>query len=65
MEKVIRATLSFEFFPESDHDWLFDGLSEEEMVNEARRMACDDIYNLANGNDVSRQLCIEIEQVEK
>jgi hypothetical protein len=59
-EKKITVSLSFDFYPNGDHEDLFEGMTDDEMIEDAKRMACEDIYTLSNSNDIMRQLDVRI-----
>ncbi len=42
MEKVIRVSLVFEFFPDGEHEDLFEEMSLDEMKEYALSMAVED-----------------------
>ena len=60
MAKIYRVVLAFEFDPEGEHDFLFEDMNEEEMKADMLRMTTQDIYSLANSNDIYRMLTIEV-----
>lgn len=64
MERKITVSLSFDFYPDGEHNFLFEGMNEADIVRDAVRMTTDDIYTLSNSNDIYRQLSVEITQEE-
>lgn len=58
--RVIRVGLTFEFHPDTEHDFLFEGMTEDEIVKDATRMAIDDIYTLINDGEIARQVSVEV-----
>lgn len=43
MSKIYKVGIVFEYDPEGEHDFLFEGMTEEEMKIEMLRMANEDI----------------------
>ncbi len=60
MSKIIRVGLAFEFDPEGEHDFIFEGMDFDEIVKDATRMAIEDIYRAVDSGDVARQVFVEI-----
>jgi hypothetical protein len=44
MEKI-TVSLRFEYYPEQDHEELFEDMTEERMVEYCKELAYDDILN--------------------
>lgn len=57
MPKIYKVGVVFEFDPEGEHDFLFEGMTEEQIRKDMIRMATDDIY-AGNGS-------VEIVSVEE
>lgn len=62
MNRKITVSLSFDFYPDGEHDFLFEGMTEDEMVKDAMRMTANDIYTLVDAGDIYRQLSVDISQ---
>jgi hypothetical protein len=57
MEKIYKVGLVFDFDPSGEHDFLFDeGMTEEQMILEMRRMVTNDVMVLSDSGDLYRQL---------
>lgn len=54
--RVIKVGLTFEFEPDGEHEELFEGMTEDEIIASAKSMAYDDIIN----GDVWRMLSVEL-----
>lgn len=65
MGKVIKIGLVFEFDVEGEHDFLFEGMTEDEVIANARRMVIDDIYTITQSGDVASQISVEIVEEKK
>ena len=59
--KKIRVGLVFEYDPSGSHDWLFDGLTDSECLELAKRLGVEDVLYAVDNDDVVRQLFVEIE----
>jgi hypothetical protein len=60
MAKIYRVGLTFEFDPEGEHNFIFEGMSEEDIKSNILRLATEDIYGLANSNEIFRSLTLEV-----
>jgi hypothetical protein len=60
MAKIYRVGLTFEFDPEGEHNFIFEGMSEEDIKSNILRLATEDIYSLANSNEIFRSLTLEV-----
>lgn len=60
MAKIYRVGLIFEFDPEGEHNFIFEGMSKEDIELRIRDMAVEDIYRLANSNDILSSLNVEV-----
>ena len=58
--RVIKVGLTFEFQPDGEHEDLFEGMTEDEIVKNAMRMTADDIQSLSDSGDVLRMLSVEV-----
>ena len=43
--KKITVSLRFEYYPEDEHEELFEGMSEEKIIRYAKEMTNEDIIN--------------------
>lgn len=59
MERTIKVGLVFEFYPNGEHADLFEGMTEDEVIKSATRMATEDIYASTQNGEVERQVFIE------
>ena len=58
--RVVKVGLTFEFYPDTEHDFLFEGMTEEQIIKDAMRMTTDDIHNLSNNGEVMRCLVVSV-----
>jgi hypothetical protein len=59
MATIYKIGLSFEFDPYGEHDFLFEGMNENEIEKYCRTLALEDIGNLVANGEIARQLTIE------
>ena len=57
--RVIKVGLTFEFQPDGEHEDLFEGMTEDEIVKNAMRMTADDRQSLSDSGGVLRMLSVE------
>jgi hypothetical protein len=55
-ERKISVSLTFDFYPDGEHEDLFEEMTEDEILSSAKSMAYDDIIN----GDVWRMLSVEV-----
>jgi hypothetical protein len=61
MGRVIKVGLTFEFYPDSEHEDLFsDDADLEEIIRHCRSMAADDIDRLVKYNETYESLSVTI-----
>lgn len=58
MSKVIRASISFDYYPEEDE--LMSEMTEEEQIIYCREMMVDDIYSFVKYNEVFEAVSVEV-----
>lgn len=58
--RVIKVGLTFEFQPDGEHDFLFEGMTEDEIIKDAMRMTTDDIQALSDSGEIFRMLSVEV-----
>jgi hypothetical protein len=58
MSKVIRASISFDYYPEEDE--LMSEMTEEEQMTYCREMMVDDIYSFVKYNEVFEAVSVEV-----
>lgn len=58
--RVVKVGLTFEFYPDTEHDFLFEGMTEEQIIKDAMRMTTDDIQNLSDNGEVMRCLVVSV-----
>ena len=58
MSKVIRASISFDYYPEEDE--LMSEMTEEEQTTYCREMMVDDIYSFVKYNEVFEAVSVEL-----
>jgi hypothetical protein len=59
-ERKISVSLTFDFYPDGEHEDLFEEMTEDEIVKNAMRMTTDDIQSLSDSGDVYRMLSVEV-----
>ena len=57
-DKVIRASISFDYYPEEDE--LMIDMSEEEQLEYAKSSYIDDIYSFVKYNELADAVSIEV-----
>ena len=61
MARVIKVGLSFEFYPDGEHDFLFDEDADlEQILRECRAMAAEDIDRLVKYGEAFEALSVTI-----
>lgn len=60
MGKVYRIGLIFEFEPEGEHEELFEGEDEEQMILSMKSMVSEDIVRLVKYNEEYESLQVEV-----
>ena len=60
MSKVYRVGLMFEFEPEGEHEDLFEGKDEEQMIRSMKAMVSEDIVRLVKYNEEYESLQVEV-----
>lgn len=60
MSKRYRVGLMFEFDPEGEHDFLFEGQNEEQMILSMKSMVSEDIVRLVKYNEEYESLQVEV-----
>jgi hypothetical protein len=60
MAKVYKVGIMFTFEPEGEHADIFEGMTEEEMINNMKNLVSDDIYMCAKYNDIFDSLSFEM-----
>jgi hypothetical protein len=58
MSKVIRASISFDYYPEEDE--LMEGMTEAEMLEYVKSSYIDDIYSFVKYNELADAVEVEI-----
>jgi hypothetical protein len=58
MSKVIRASISFDYYP--DEDDLMSDMSEDEMLEYAKSSYIDDIYSFVKYNELEEAVSVEV-----
>jgi len=58
MERKITVGLSFDFYPDGEHEELFEDMTDEQTIRRAKEMAYDDIINQAT--DLWRMLDVSV-----
>ena len=59
MERKITVGLRFDFYPDGEHEELFEDMTEEKIIRYAKEMAYDDILN----GDIWEWLEVSVEQL--
>lgn len=60
MSKVYRVGLMFEFEPEGEHEDLFEGQNEEQIIRSMKSMVSEDIVRLVKYNEEYESLQVEV-----
>jgi hypothetical protein len=58
MSKVIRASITFDYYP--DEDELMSDMSEDEMLEYAKSSYIDDIYSFVKYNELAEAVSVEV-----
>ena len=58
MNRKITVGLSFDFYPDGEHEELFEDMTEEETVRRAKEMSYDDI--ISQSSDLWRMLDVSV-----
>ena len=58
--RVIRVGMTFEFYPDTDHEDLFEEMTEDEIVENAKNLVCDDIDRLVKYGETYEALSVEV-----
>jgi hypothetical protein len=58
MSKVIRASITFDYYP--DEDDLMSDMSEDEMLEYAKSSYIDDIYSFVKHNELAEAISVEL-----
>jgi hypothetical protein len=58
MSKVIRASITFDYYP--DEDDLMSDMSEDEMLEYAKSSYIDDIYSFVKYNELAEAVSVEV-----
>jgi hypothetical protein len=58
MSKVIRASITFDYYP--DEDDLMSNMSEDEMLEYAKSSYIDDIYSFVKYNELEEAVSVEV-----
>jgi hypothetical protein len=58
MSKVIRASISFDYYP--DEDSIMTDLSPEEQIEYVRESMIEDIYSFVKYNEVAEAINVEV-----
>jgi hypothetical protein len=52
--------MTFEFYPDTDHEDLFEEMTEDEIVENAKNLVCDDIDRLVKYGETYEALSVEV-----
>jgi hypothetical protein len=58
MSKVIRASITFDYYP--DQDDLMSDMTENEMLEYAKSSYIDDIYSFVKYNELEEAVSVEV-----
>ena len=58
MSKVIRASITFDYYP--DEDDLMSDMTEDEMLEYAKSSYIDDIYSFVKYNELEEAVSVEV-----
>ena len=60
VNRVVKVGVVFEFYPDTEHEDAFEGMSQKEIVAYARGLACEDIENLVKYNELFDALRVDV-----
>ena len=60
VNRIVRVSLSYDFYPDTEHEDLFEGMTQAEIVAYARGMSCDDITNFVVRGELSDALRVQV-----
>jgi len=63
--RVIRVGVMFEFYPDGEHEDLFEGMTQKQIISNAKSMTSDDIDRLVKYNEVWDALQVEVALTEE
>jgi hypothetical protein len=58
--RVIKVGITFEFHPDGEHEDLFEGMTEDEVIKYAKSMTSEDIDRLVKYNEVWDSLSVVV-----
>jgi hypothetical protein len=58
--RVIKVGITFEFYPDTEHEDLFEEMTEDEIVENAKSLFCEDIDRLVKYGETYDALSVEI-----
>jgi hypothetical protein len=58
--RVIKVGITFEFYPDTEHEYLFEEMTEDEIVENAKSLFCEDIDRLVKYGKTYDALSVEI-----
>jgi hypothetical protein len=61
MSKVIRASITFDYYP--DEDDLMSDMAEDEMLEYAKSSYIDDVYSFVKYNELEEAVSVEVVNV--
>jgi hypothetical protein len=59
-ERKISVGLTFDFYPDGEHEELFEGMTEEQIVASAKSMTAEDFDRLVKYNEVWDSLSVVV-----
>ena len=62
MSKIYKVGVTFEFDPKGEHDFLFEGMSKEQMIRSMTSMVVEDLFRFSASGEIARM--INVEEVE-
>lgn len=62
MSKIYKVGVVFEFDPEGEHDFIFEGMTKAEMIRSMTSMVIEDLFRFTASGEIARM--INVEEVE-
>ena len=62
MSKIYKVGVMFEFDPEGEHDFLFEDMDTDRMIDFMKSMVIDDLFRFTASGEIARM--IRVDEVE-
>jgi hypothetical protein len=60
MNRVIRVSISFDYYPDEDELVLEDNLTEDDLIEYYKDLYVDDIYSFVKYNELREAIDVEV-----